>query len=82
VSYVENDDGEEVLDKELLEQKVDEIQEAVEDLVGRREKGAGLETEVLIGEERQDEDEDDEDKFDLPGATRISDGGQSSISDW
>ncbi len=82
VGYVNDEDGERVLDEELLTQKADEIREAVSDLLERREKGAGLETEVLIGEERRGEGEDDRDEFDLPGATRISDGGQSSISDW
>jgi hypothetical protein len=82
VGYVNDEDGERVLDEELLTEKADEIREAVSDLLERREKGAGLETEVLIGEDRRGEGEDDGDEFDLPGATRISDGGQSSISDW
>lgn len=78
IGFGEDEDGE--LDEELLDERVEEIQQAVEDLLERREQGAGLETEVLIGDEREEEEEVDE--FDLAGATRISDGGQSSISDW
>lgn len=64
-------------DMDELDAKVEDVQQAVQDLVRRREQGAGLETEVLIG--RQDDADDD---FDLPGATRISDGGQSSLYSW
>lgn len=76
--YVKNEDGEPELDEGLLEEKVRDVQGAVEDLVRRREQGAGLETEVLIGRNGDDEDGD----FDLPGATRTSDGDQSKLGEW
>lgn len=78
--YVENEDGELELDEDLLEEQVEKVHEAVEDLVERREQGAGLETEVLIGKE--DDGSDESDEFELPGATRISDGGQSKLDSW
>jgi len=80
--HVENEGGEMELDEDLLEEKVEEVKEAVADLVERREQGAGLETEVLIGEGDEDQDDDSDDQFELPGATRISDGGQSKLDAW
>jgi len=80
--YVENEDSDMELDEDLLKEKVEEVQDAVADLVERREQGAGLETEVLIGTEDGEQDDRSDNQFELPGATRISDGGQSELSTW
>lgn len=57
-----------------LEDRADEIQEAMEETVEVRERGAGDETAVLVdtaGEERD---------IQLPGATRLQDGGDKQTT--
>jgi len=60
-----------VLEPMGLEDRVDEIQDAVSEMVEMRERGAGDETSVLV-----DAGEDEEREIRLPGATRLEDGGQ------
>lgn len=70
----------EELDRTVLEpmelgDRVDEIQEAVREMVEVRERGAGDETAVLV-----DTSEDEERDIQLPGATRLEDGGRSQTT--
>jgi len=72
------------LDRAVLEpmglgDRVTEIQEAVEQLVEVRERGAGDETAVLV-----DTGEEEERDIELPGATRLGDGGenQTTLGSW
>jgi tetrahydromethanopterin S-methyltransferase subunit A len=58
-----------------LGDRVDEIQEAVREMVEVRERGAGDETAVLV-----DASEDEERDIQLPGATRLEDGGRSQTT--
>jgi len=64
-----------VLEPMGLSDRVEEIQEAVAKMVEIRERGAGDETAVLVdtsGEEERD--------IQLPGATRLQDGGSSQTT--
>ena len=63
-----------------LDDRVAELHDAVEQLVARREQGAGRETEVLIGEDPDDPDEAAD--YDLPGGSRLSDGGQFALDEF
>lgn len=58
-----------------LEDRVAEIQEAVKEMVEVRERGAGDETAVLV-----DTGENEERDIQLPGATRLEDGGRSQTT--
>lgn len=63
-----------------LDNRVDALHDAVEQLVERREQGAGRETEVLIGDDP--DGLDDADDYDLPGGSRLSDGGQFALDEF
>lgn len=70
----------EELDRAVLEpmglgDRVEEIQEAVAEMVEIRERGAGDETAVLV-----DTGEEEEREIQLPGATRLQDGGQDQTT--
>ncbi|WP_121820577.1 N-6 DNA methylase [Halostella salina] len=64
-----------VLEPMGLDDRVDEIQEAVQQLVEVRERGAGDETAVLV-----DTGEEEERDIELPGATRLGDGGENQTT--
>lgn len=61
-----------VLEPMGLENRVEEIQSAVDEMVKIREQGSGDEASVLV-----DTGEDEERDIQLPGATRLEDGGRS-----
>jgi hypothetical protein len=65
-----------VLEPMGLEHRIEEIQEAVTEMVEVREQGAGEETEILVGAGEEEEDRD----IQLPGATRLEDGGESQTT--
>ena len=63
-----------------LDDRVAELHTAVDRLVERRERGAGRESAVPIDDGR--DDRVDHDDYDLPGGTRLSDGGQYALDEF
>jgi len=64
-----------------MENKVEAIQSAVEQLIKDREAGGGESTAVLVDSDTDDDDEDGGREMEIPGARRVDDGGgQSSLN--